>query len=83
MKVRVDISAEYKESYAVIYTEKLTQEISDLAQEISGFQSSQGMLLGNLEDRIVILKPEAHLQLQRTKMKFSYSSSNLSPVKRH
>ena len=58
MKVDIKIAENIGEPYAVIYTEKLTQEISDLAQEISGFQSSQGMLLGNLEDRIVILKPE-------------------------
>ena len=58
MKVDIKIAENIGEPYAVIYTEKLTQEISDLAQEISGFQSSQGMLLGNLEDRIVILKTE-------------------------
>ena len=58
MRVELNISESIKEPYAVIHAGELTPEISELAQEISQFQHSQGMLIGNREDRMVILKPE-------------------------
>ena len=53
MKVSVDISAEYKEPYAVIYTDKVTDEIQRM---IDIFSTSETPItaLQNEEDLIVL-----------------------------
>ncbi|MBP5264505.1 MAG: LytTR family transcriptional regulator [Lachnospiraceae bacterium] len=58
MRVEINVSEDVKEPYVVIHTGEVTPEISELAQEISGFQHSSGMILGTLDERIVILKQE-------------------------
>lgn len=55
MKVSVDISAEYKEPYAVIYTDKITKEIQRVI-DVLGTEETPVTALKNEED-IVILKP--------------------------
>lgn len=56
MKVSVDISPEHKETYAVIHTDRMTDEISRM---IDLFSSSETPItaLQNEED-IVVLKPQ-------------------------
>lgn len=56
MKVSIDISAEYKEPYAVIHTDKVTVEIQR-AVDILGSSDMPVTALLNEED-IVVLKPE-------------------------
>ena len=56
MKVNIDISAEYKEPYAVIYTDKVTDEISRIA-DILGNNETPITALQNEED-IVVLQPK-------------------------
>ena len=55
MKVSVDISAEYKEPYAVIYTDKVTDEIRRM---IDMFSTGETVItaLQNEED-LVVLQP--------------------------
>ncbi len=55
MKVSVDISAEYKEPYAVIHTDKITKEIQRVI-DVLGTEETPVTALKNEED-IVILKP--------------------------
>ena len=56
MKVSVDISAEYKEPYAVIYTDKVTDEIQRM---IDIFSTSETPItaLQNEED-LIVLQPK-------------------------
>ena len=56
MKVNIDISAEYKEPYAVIHTDKVTDEIQRM---IDAFSNSETPVtaLQNEED-IVVLQPK-------------------------
>ena len=56
MKVRVDISADYKEPYAVIYTDKVTDEIQRM---IDLFSTSETPVtaLQNEED-LIVLQPK-------------------------
>lgn len=56
MKVSVDISAEYKEPYAVIYTDKVTEEIQRI---IDTFTTNKSPItaLQNEED-IIVLQPK-------------------------
>ena len=56
MKVSVDISAEYKEPYAVIHTDKITNEIQRVI-DVLGTDETPVTALKNEED-IVILKPD-------------------------
>lgn len=56
MKVSVDISAEYKEPYAVIHTDKITSEIQRVI-DVLGTDETPVTALKNEED-IVILKPD-------------------------
>ena len=56
MKVSVDISAEYKEPYAVIYTDKVTDEIRRMV-ELFGTSEAPITALRNEED-IIVLQPE-------------------------
>ena len=55
MKVSVDVSARYKEPYAVIHTDRITQEIQQM-MDILGAGDSPITALLNEED-LVILKP--------------------------
>ena len=56
MKVSVDISAEYTEPYAVIYTDKVTDEIQRMI-DIFSTNETPITALQNEED-IIILQPE-------------------------
>lgn len=58
MRVDMNISENIKEPYAVIHTAELTPEIAELAREISQFQSGKAVLIGNLDDRMVVIDPE-------------------------
>lgn len=60
MKVSVDISPEYKEPYAVIYTDKVTDEI---LRVIDAFGTSKTLItaLRNEEDIIVLLPKEIYM----------------------
>lgn len=55
MKVRVDISPEYKEPFAVIHTDKVTDEIQQMIDSLSA-SDAPITALWNEED-IIVLKP--------------------------
>ena len=55
MHIEIDISAEIKEPYAVIHTNKMTPQINKL---ISYVQNMDHVIAVYEEDNIVILKPE-------------------------
>ena len=55
MKVNIDISSEYKDPYAVIYTAKVTDEISRMVDIFSNCETPVTALLN--EEDIVILQP--------------------------
>lgn len=56
MKVSVDISPEYKEPYAVIYTDKVTHEIQRMI-DVFGMSETPITALRNEED-IIVLQPK-------------------------
>lgn len=56
MKVNIDISAEYKEPYAVIHTDKVTDEIRRIVDLFSSNETPVTALQN--EDEIVVLKPQ-------------------------
>ena len=56
MKVSVDISAEYKEPYVVIYTDKVTDEIQRML-DIFSTNETPITALQNEED-IIVLQPK-------------------------
>ena len=56
MKVHIDISAEYKEPYAVIHTDKVTEEIQRMI-DIFSTSETPVTALQNEED-IVVLQPK-------------------------
>ena len=56
MKVSVDISAEYKEPYAVIYTDKMTEDVQRMI-DIFSTNETPITALQNEED-IVVLQPK-------------------------
>ena len=60
MKVTVDISNEYKEPYAVIHTDKITEEIQRI---IDNFQVNEAPItaLHNEEDMIVLQPNEIYM----------------------
>ncbi|SHI69538.1 transcriptional regulator, LytTR family [Butyrivibrio fibrisolvens DSM 3071] len=60
MKVTVDISSEYKEPYAVIHTDKITEEIQRI---IDNFQVNEAPItaLQNEEDMIVLQPNEIYM----------------------
>ena len=58
MRVDMNISEDIKEPYAVIHTAELTPEIAELVREISQFQSDRPVLIGNLDERMVVIDPE-------------------------
>ena len=55
MKVKIDLSEEYREPYAVIYTDKVTDEIQRVI-DVLGTSETPVTALQNEED-IVVLKP--------------------------
>ena len=56
MKISVDISAEYKEPYAVIYTDKMTEDVQRMI-DIFSTNETPITALQNEED-IVVLQPK-------------------------
>lgn len=56
MKISVDISAEYKEPYAVIYTDKVTHQIQRML-DLFSTNETPITALQNEED-IIILQPK-------------------------
>ena len=56
MKVSIDISAEYKEPFAVIHTDKVTDEIRRMADLFSNSESPVTAFLN--EEDIVVLQPK-------------------------
>ena len=60
MKVSVDISAEYKEPYAVIYTDKVTDEIQRML-DIFSTNETPITALQNEEDLIVLQPKEIYM----------------------
>ena len=58
MKVDINISRDVKEPYVVIHTDKMSEEISKLAQDISEYASG-GRIIGNVEDTMMILQADS------------------------
>lgn len=56
MKVSIDISADYKEPFAVIHTDKVTDEIRRMADLFSSSESPVTAFLN--EEDIVVLQPK-------------------------
>ncbi len=56
MKVSIDLSAEYKEPYAVIHTDKVTNEITRIIDIFSNNDTPVTALQN--EEEIVVLKPD-------------------------
>ena len=56
MKVSVDISPEYKEPYAVIHTDKVTDEIQHIIDSLAASDAPITALLN--EEDIIVLKPK-------------------------
>ena len=56
MKVSIDLSAEYKEPYAVIHTDKVTDEITRIIDMFSNNETPVTALQN--EEEIVVLKPD-------------------------
>ena len=54
----MNISESIKEPYAVINTDELTPEIAALAREIAAFGNGRNVIIGNLDERMVIIEPE-------------------------
>ena len=58
MRVDMNISESIKEPYAVINSDELTPEIAALAREIAAFGNGRNVIVGNLDERMVIIEPE-------------------------
>ena len=56
MKVSVDISPEYKEPYAIIYTDKVTEDIQRIIDTLSTNESPVTALQN--EEDIIVLQPK-------------------------
>jgi DNA-binding LytR/AlgR family response regulator len=56
VKVSIDVSAEYKEPYAVIHTDKVTDEIRRIVDLFSGSETPVTALQN--EEEIVVLQPK-------------------------
>ena len=56
MKISIDISADYKEPFAVIHTDKVTDEIQRMADLFSSSESPVTAFLN--EEDIVVLQPK-------------------------
>lgn len=71
MRVDMNISENIKEPFAVIHAGELTPEIAELAREISQFGTGKGVIIGNLDDRMVVIDPE-HIVLIRVESEKVY-----------
>ena len=58
MLVDMNISESIKEPYVVINSDELTPEIAELAREIAAFGNGRNVIIGNLDERMVIIEPE-------------------------
>ena len=58
MRVDMNISESIKEPYVVINSDELTPEIAALAREIAAFGNGRNVIIGNLDERMVIIEPE-------------------------
>lgn len=58
MWVDMNISESIKEPYVVINSDELTPEIAELAREIAAFGNGRNVIIGNLDERMVIIEPE-------------------------
>ena len=58
MWVDMNISESIKEPYVVINSDELTPEIAALAREIAAFGNGRNVIIGNLDERMVIIEPE-------------------------
>ena len=58
MLVDMNISESIKEPYVVINSDELTPEIAALAREIAAFGNGRNVIIGNLDERMVIIEPE-------------------------
>lgn len=58
MRVDMNISESIKEPYVVINSDELTPEIAELAREIAAFGNGRNVIIGNLDERMVIIEPE-------------------------
>ena len=58
MRVDMNISESIKEPDAVINSDELTPEIAALAREIAAFGNGRNVIIGNLDERMVIIEPE-------------------------
>ena len=66
MRVDMNIAENIKEPYAVIHAGELTPEIAELAREISQFGTGKGIIIGNLDDRKVVINPESIVLIRVT-----------------
>ena len=59
-RVRVDIKItdDASKPYAVIYTDNMTPEITELVNEISKYGDGRSAVVGKKEDTLVVLRPE-------------------------
>lgn len=58
MRVDMNISESIKEPYVVINSDELTPEIAALAREIVAFGNGRNVIIGNLDERMVIIEPK-------------------------
>ena len=58
MKVNVDISSEYKETHAVIYADKMTEEVTRAVDLLSGDSLTPLPITAQAEDETVVLRAE-------------------------
>lgn len=58
MRVDMNISENIKEPYAVIHAGELTPEIAELAKEIAQFRIGKNVIIGKIDERMVIIEPE-------------------------
>lgn len=71
MRVDMNISDNIKEPFAVIHAGELTPEIAELAREISQFGNGKGVIIGSLDERMVVIDPE-HIVLIRVESEKVY-----------
>ena len=58
MKVDISISPEIEEPFVIIHTKEMNSEIVALAKDISEYTSG-GKIIGNAEDRMIVLEAES------------------------
>ena len=75
MKVKVDISPEYKEAYAVICTDKMTDEIQRMADLFSSTEQPI-TALANEEDIVVLKSDEIYMVRVEDKDTIIYTDRN-------